>query len=185
MLDLNSDSNSDFDIELFKAPKKPKIPMMLPSTTGSAFRVNSEEYIDDVLLVYVDNKWHLVSSEIFENYEIKGVQCSDIYHAVTNDGEEFLIPVTKGWNGKGSTLSESLTEMVIAATERWICRTGFNNIAHEYEISNLNKKPKFKHTIEECLKRSLKNRLILNEDDVKKINQKKKINPVVKEIEEE
>jgi hypothetical protein len=175
------------NIEDFKAPDAPRIPVMLPSTKESSFRVDDNDFIEKVLLTYDGKRWYLVSKEMLEDYDIQNVQVSDIYHAVTNDGQEFLVPVTKGWDGKGSTLSESLTEMIAESADNWVSRTGKEGNAHKYEIVKLNKKPRFKMTIYECLESAFNNRLIENENDLKKLQakEKKKSTRVVEEIEED
>jgi hypothetical protein len=175
------------NIEDFKAADRPRVPVMLPTKTGSSFRVSDGEFLERVLLTYDGNHWYLVTQEMLEEHNMQNVNISNLYHAITNDGQEFLIPVTKGWDGKGSTLSESLTELITESADNWIRRIGVIHGSHEYEIVKLNKKPRFKMTIEECFDSAFKNRVIQNENDLKKLQakEKKKSTRVVEEIDEE
>jgi hypothetical protein len=158
------------DIEKFTVKKEQRIPVMLPSKKGKAFRVDKDDVIENVLLTYNQAKksWYFVSPELAEEHEISPIYISDIYHAVTNKNEDFLIPVTRGWNGKHTDFSESLTEMIEASFNQWVTRTGVENEIHQYETIKLNKKPQFKKTMEECLESAFNNRLIEKTSDLKK-----------------
>jgi hypothetical protein len=158
------------EIEKYRASKEQRIPVMLPSKKGIAFRVDKDDVIENVLLTYNQAKksWYLVNSKLEDEHEISPIYISDIYHAVTNKNEDFLIPVTRGWNGKHTDFSESLIEMIEESFNHWVTRTGVENDIHQYKTVKLNKNPEFKKTIEECLESAFKNRQIEDVNNFKK-----------------
>lgn len=159
------------DINKFKVfnTEQKQIPVMLPSTKGAAFRVSLEEVIENVSLTYNKNRkiWYLINPKLAQEHGIFPTYVSDIYHAVTDKDQEFLIPVTKGWNGENTDYSSSLMAMIVAAEKSWVRRTGVEDDIHQYKVVHLNRKPKFHHTMDECLESAFQNRIFEKSSDLK------------------
>jgi hypothetical protein len=104
-------------------PKSYKeFPVMLPRE-GQPFRVHTTEVKRDIWLTRRDSVWYVVGHELAKSRKISSVNISDLYFGVYENGDEFIIPVTRCYNGKGNSFTHSLMEIIEKAKVRWMIRT--------------------------------------------------------------
>lgn len=82
---------------------------------------DSSRVMKSVLVVYRNNRWHLVDANLYRNYvRIDGLLRADIYDCVDSDGNRFLLISTYPLSGEMTTWRESVLDVVDAARADWV-----------------------------------------------------------------
>lgn len=141
-----------------------RIRVMLPKF-NKPFRVHPTEFKANLWVYYCRERsdWFLVNTKLAQSGEFECVELANLYLAMYEDGEMFLIPQTIGSNGKGNSYSRSLDEIIDSARKTWMCRTSVdkNNKRHLASVnSRIKTKPEWDLTIDECLMNAFEDKII-------------------------
>ncbi len=102
--------NHDTDILITCCPK-------------TAFKVHPDVHrvVENVLVVYRDNRWHLVDCDLYRNgVYIHGLLRADIYDCMDSNGTRFLLISTYPLSGEMTTWRDSVLDVVDMAIDEWV-----------------------------------------------------------------
>lgn len=123
--------------------------------------------VTDIWVVRKSDVWHLIKNAVAENGEVEKAVRADLYLAIYQDGEEFIIINTKDPNGKANSWYKSMNDIIERARENWVkCKERGSEEKHRYIVSDDDSvdlvTPSI--TLQECIKSAFDNRIITDED---------------------
>lgn len=121
----------------------------------------------NIWVIRKPNGWHLVQNALAESGEVEKAVQADLYFAIYQDGEEFIIVNTKDTNGKANSWYKSMNDIIENARENWVkCKERGSEEKHRYIVSDDDSvdlvTPSI--TLQDCVKSAFDNRIIANED---------------------
>lgn len=105
---------------------------------------DSNRIMKSVLVVYRNNRWHLVDAQLYRNgVYIEGLLRADIYDCVDSDGNRFLLISTYPLSGEMTTWRESVLDVVDAARADWVKMKKVGNGYQAQAINSIRHAPRW------------------------------------------
>jgi hypothetical protein len=103
-----------------------------------------DRVVSDMFVVYRNNRWHLVDSELYGNgVYIEGLLRADIYDCVDIDGNRFLLVSTYPLSGDITSWRESVLDVVDVAREHWVKMSKSGNGYEAQIMDNIHYAPRW------------------------------------------
>ena len=117
-------------------PDESKTDILITCCPKTVFSVHPDpnRVVENVLVTYRHNRWHLVDGELYRHYvHVEGLLRADIYDCVDIDGNRFLLISTYPLSGDMTTWRESVLDVVDSARIDWVKMKKMGN-GYEAEI---------------------------------------------------